>query len=252
MSRVQLALNVEDLDAAVEFYGKLFDAKPAKLRPGYANFAIEEPALKLVLIAGEGKGGTLAWLLVHDWQRVFVEAYTQLLLLKIAIVGSVCVIALLNKVSLTPRLAEANIRARVRLQQNIRLELLLLRGVVAVTSVLAVTAPTAHETDHNPPPVEAVLVAEQYELRIHYTPAPNGEMQLNLGRNGEPVEAMEITLQWRQPDGNTEALRRPAQPTDAGFESTLPPLAVESWDLEADILIDDFTSLTVSGRIEMR
>ncbi len=59
MSRVQLALNVEDLDAAVEFYGKLFDAKPAKLRPGYANFAIDEPALKLVLIAGEGKGGTL-------------------------------------------------------------------------------------------------------------------------------------------------------------------------------------------------
>ncbi len=59
MSRVQLALNVEDLDAAVEFYGKLFDAKPAKLRPGYANFAIDDPALKLVLIAGEGSGGTL-------------------------------------------------------------------------------------------------------------------------------------------------------------------------------------------------
>ncbi len=59
MSRVQLALNVEDLDAAIEFYGKLFDAKPAKIRPGYANFAIDEPALKLVLIAGEGRGGTL-------------------------------------------------------------------------------------------------------------------------------------------------------------------------------------------------
>ena len=50
MSRVQLALNVSDVDAAVEFYGKLFGAQPAKRRPGYANFAIAEPPLKLVLI----------------------------------------------------------------------------------------------------------------------------------------------------------------------------------------------------------
>ncbi len=61
MSRVQLALNVADLEAAVEFYSKLFDAKPAKIRPGYANFAIAEPPLKLVLIenpAGRGTGVT--------------------------------------------------------------------------------------------------------------------------------------------------------------------------------------------------
>ena len=58
MSRVQLALNVSDLDQAVEFYSKLFGAEPAKRKPGYANFAIAEPPLKLVLIEGEG-GGTL-------------------------------------------------------------------------------------------------------------------------------------------------------------------------------------------------
>lgn len=50
MSRVQLALNVADIDLAVEFYSKLFDTEPAKRRPGYANFAITEPPLKLVLI----------------------------------------------------------------------------------------------------------------------------------------------------------------------------------------------------------
>jgi catechol 2,3-dioxygenase-like lactoylglutathione lyase family enzyme len=50
MSRVQLALNVADIDAAVGFYSKLFGAEPAKRRPGYANFAIESPPLKLVLI----------------------------------------------------------------------------------------------------------------------------------------------------------------------------------------------------------
>jgi catechol 2,3-dioxygenase-like lactoylglutathione lyase family enzyme len=50
MSRVQLALNVADIDTAVEFYSKLFGTEPAKRRPGYANFAIAEPPLKLVLI----------------------------------------------------------------------------------------------------------------------------------------------------------------------------------------------------------
>jgi catechol 2,3-dioxygenase-like lactoylglutathione lyase family enzyme len=50
MSRVQLALNVSDLDEAIAFYSKLFGSQPAKVRPGYANFAIEQPPLKLVLI----------------------------------------------------------------------------------------------------------------------------------------------------------------------------------------------------------
>ena len=59
MSRVQLALNVADLDAAVDFYSKLFGTPPAKVRPGYANFAVAEPPLKLVLIEGGGASGTL-------------------------------------------------------------------------------------------------------------------------------------------------------------------------------------------------
>jgi catechol 2,3-dioxygenase-like lactoylglutathione lyase family enzyme len=60
MSRVQLALNVTDVDAAVAFYSKLFQTAPAKRRPGYANFAIAEPPLKLVLIqSSEAAAGTL-------------------------------------------------------------------------------------------------------------------------------------------------------------------------------------------------
>ena len=58
MSRVQLALNVGDIDEAVEFYSKLFDAEPAKRRPGYANFAIADPPLKLVLIEHRGGRGS--------------------------------------------------------------------------------------------------------------------------------------------------------------------------------------------------
>jgi catechol 2,3-dioxygenase-like lactoylglutathione lyase family enzyme len=59
MSRVQLALNVDDLDDAITFYAKLFDTEPAKVKPGYANFAIAEPPLKLVLVENPGHGGTL-------------------------------------------------------------------------------------------------------------------------------------------------------------------------------------------------
>jgi len=59
MSRVQLALNVDDLDSAVTFYSKLFGVEPNKVRDGYANFAITEPPLKLVLIENPGQGGSL-------------------------------------------------------------------------------------------------------------------------------------------------------------------------------------------------
>jgi predicted enzyme related to lactoylglutathione lyase len=59
VSRIQLALNVDDVEAATAFYATLFDTEPAKRRPGYANFAIADPPLKLVLLAKAGQGGTL-------------------------------------------------------------------------------------------------------------------------------------------------------------------------------------------------
>ena len=59
MSRVQLALNVSDIDEAIAFYSKLFATEPAKVKPGYANFAIADPPLKLVLFEGSGEPGTL-------------------------------------------------------------------------------------------------------------------------------------------------------------------------------------------------
>ena len=59
MSRLQLALNVEDLEASITFYRTLFGTEPAKVRPGYANFAVAEPPLKLVLIENPGQGGSV-------------------------------------------------------------------------------------------------------------------------------------------------------------------------------------------------
>jgi catechol 2,3-dioxygenase-like lactoylglutathione lyase family enzyme len=66
VSRLQLALNVADVDQAVEFYSRLFASEPAKRRPGYANFAIADPPLKLVLIENpEGRGHGTAGALNH-------------------------------------------------------------------------------------------------------------------------------------------------------------------------------------------
>jgi catechol 2,3-dioxygenase-like lactoylglutathione lyase family enzyme len=57
--RLQLALNVDDLDKAVDFYTRMFATEPAKVRPGYANFAIADPPLKLVLFEGQGEPGSI-------------------------------------------------------------------------------------------------------------------------------------------------------------------------------------------------
>src|SRR5579871_3653709 len=74
MSRVQLALNVNDIDEAVTFYTALFGTEPAKRRPGYANFAIAEPPLKLVLLENPGQGGTLNHLGVEVADAATVDA----------------------------------------------------------------------------------------------------------------------------------------------------------------------------------
>lgn len=74
MSRVQLALNVSDLDEAIAFYSKLFGTEPAKLRSGYANFAITDPPLKLVLMENPGQGGSLNHLGVEVASTSAVDA----------------------------------------------------------------------------------------------------------------------------------------------------------------------------------
>jgi catechol 2,3-dioxygenase-like lactoylglutathione lyase family enzyme len=73
MSRIQLALNVDDLDASIAFYTGLFDTAPAKTRPGYANFAVAEPPLKLVLIENPGQGGSVNHLGVEVADTTTVE-----------------------------------------------------------------------------------------------------------------------------------------------------------------------------------
>ena len=75
--RLQLALNVDDLDESIDFYTKMFDTPPAKIKEGYANFAIANPPLKLVLMQNDGKGGSLNHLGVEVETAAEVTAAEQ-------------------------------------------------------------------------------------------------------------------------------------------------------------------------------
>ena len=77
MSRIQLALDVDDLEASIAFYTALLGTGPAKRRPGYANFAVAEPALKLVLLENPGRGGGLNHLGVEVESSDLVRSQTQ-------------------------------------------------------------------------------------------------------------------------------------------------------------------------------
>jgi catechol 2,3-dioxygenase-like lactoylglutathione lyase family enzyme len=79
VSRLQLALNVSNLEEAVEFYSKFFKTEPAKIRPGYANFAIAEPPLKLVLFENPDRPGTINHLGVEVFSTDEVVGATKYL-----------------------------------------------------------------------------------------------------------------------------------------------------------------------------
>ncbi|WP_319446737.1 MULTISPECIES: ArsI/CadI family heavy metal resistance metalloenzyme [unclassified Mycobacterium] len=105
MSRAQLALNVDDLDKAVTFYSKLFNTAPAKVKPGYANFAVVDPPLKLVLLENPGKGGTLNHLGVEvessDAVHAEISRLTDEDLFTEEEIGTTCCFATQDKVWVT-------------------------------------------------------------------------------------------------------------------------------------------------------
>jgi catechol 2,3-dioxygenase-like lactoylglutathione lyase family enzyme len=105
MSRVQLALNVDDLDAAITFYAKLFNVEPAKRKPGYANFVIAQPPLKLVLLENPGQGGTLNHLGVEvessDTVHAEITRLTEAGMFTEEEIGTTCCFATQDKVWVT-------------------------------------------------------------------------------------------------------------------------------------------------------
>jgi catechol 2,3-dioxygenase-like lactoylglutathione lyase family enzyme len=105
MSRVQLALNVEDLDQAITFYSNLFDTEPTKRKQGYANFVIADPPLKLVLLENPGQGGSLNHLGVEVDSSEIVHAeiarLTEAEMFTEEEIGTTCCFATQDKVWVT-------------------------------------------------------------------------------------------------------------------------------------------------------
>lgn len=102
---MQLALNVDDLDEAITFYTKLLGVGPAKTKPGYANFAVVEPPLKLVLLENPGKGGSINHLgvEVESSEKVHAEIarFTREGLFTDEEIGTTCCFATQDKVWVT-------------------------------------------------------------------------------------------------------------------------------------------------------
>ena len=105
MSRVQLALNVDNLDESIAFYRNLFGAEPAKVKPGYANFAIANPPLKLVLLENPGHGGSINHLGVEvessDAVHTEIARLTEAGMFTEEEIGTTCCFATQDKVWVT-------------------------------------------------------------------------------------------------------------------------------------------------------
>jgi hypothetical protein len=105
MPRAQLALNVDDLDEAITFYSKLFNTPPTKVKPGYANFAVPEPPLKLVLIENPGQGGSLNHLGIEvessDAVQAEIARLTDEAMFTEEEIGTTCCFATQDKVWVT-------------------------------------------------------------------------------------------------------------------------------------------------------
>ena len=105
MSRVQLALNVDNLEESVSFYRNLFGVEPAKIKPGYANFAIANPPLKLVLLENPGRGGSVNHLGVEvessDTVHAEIARLTEAGMFTEEEIGTTCCFATQDKVWVT-------------------------------------------------------------------------------------------------------------------------------------------------------
>jgi len=144
MSRIQLALNVDDLDAAIAFYSALFNTSPAKVKPGYANFAIAEPPLKLVLLENPGQGGSINHLgvEVESSEQVHAEIarLTEADMFTEEEIGTTCCFATQDKVWVTAPDAERwEIYTKLADTENF--------GTAAAFATLPLTDTTSRSTD---------------------------------------------------------------------------------------------------------
>ena len=203
------------------------------------------PAVIVLIVSG----ATMAWLIVDDWQNPVADRYGQLLTVKVLLVVVVCALALVNRFRLAPILATGPAGAVARLRRNVRIEFGVLLAIIALTGVLAGTTPGSGEGTGTR--AQVVMSAQGYTLRIDYEARPGGRVEFRVFDGGAVVAALDARLKWQDRDGRFEAINRRAAKQQSAFEAKIPQLATEAWQLQAEVLIDDFTSVRFAGEIPL-
>ena len=99
---------------------------------------------------------------------------------------------------------------------------------------------------------QATLSSGTYQVRIDYERAPGGMIRITVLEGETPAEALELHLHWRDDAELIETIHRVATKEQAGFVTTLPLLDIDAWQLEIEVLVDDFTSVRFAGDVVVR
>jgi copper transport protein len=233
-------------------------AQAGRLLAAFSRIAL--PAVALLLLAG-----TLLVLVELESPRdLIATGYGQRLALKLALVSSLLGIAAINRWLLTPALLAGRAGAVRWLKRTLGLDLLIAAAVVAMTASLGAVPPPrslaageGHDHGaHTQRSYTARVRTPDVDLWLEVTPARVGRNRIELRfteRGGQPLEALEAELSLSLPEQGVEALRVEARPEGAGrFVAPSVSLPLPgTWEVQADLLVDDFTKLSFRTRIEV-
>ena len=199
-------------------------------------------------------GGALAWRQVETFEALTTTAYGAVFLAKMGLFTAVLALAAWHRLRLTPMLARNGALARVHFSRSLRLELLLMLAILALTGAFRLT----------PPPRALPAMPEtRTELHLHGRetmtdialipgrPGPNRVEIVPLDSDFRPLRPVEITLFFARPAEGLEPIELRAGPGADGIWRAgpvhLPPGG--PLDVVADILITDFRKERIGGEV---
>lgn len=204
-----------------------------------------------------GAGTALAWVqLGGSLGALTTTAYGWRLIGKLAFVAALLVVAALNRLWLTPALAQGAWGAARGLRWTLRADLALGLAILAVTATFPLSPPPRALAALDTGALTVVVAAPAGQATLTLLPGRTGTNRLEAwvtDRDGGPVQAREASLSWSLPDAGIERSR-------AAMELPAPGVATATglvlprggrWKLQLDLLIDDFTKLTFVGGIDV-